>query len=441
MAEMDRRRALATGALGITTFSLPAASAAATFVPPDEVSAPSSPVTGADASAQTAGSDLRIQLAVPAGTGTHAYWVWRDTATRPDDPIGTPDGYADDGDDFISIAELDLTQHHVVEVTHTNGAGSATSTLTLTGRVLTVSGGDGSTAADGAAAAGGSGGIGVSDDATIPSTPAGYGPSGVWFDLIGGSGGNGGRDGTSASGGSFGAGARIKGSLPVQAGDVLTLHAGGGGGDGAGDANNVGAYGRGGGSTHPEGYDGGDGGHPGDEGFSGGGGGGGAATVLTRTRSGTGYDVVAAGGGGGGGTGNSVRADLDARDFAVADTASSTNGGAGQDVADGEEAIGTSRDDTSGPYVVPSTVDDGDGNGRRDGGGGGGGGGGLDGGGRGTLYYVSSLPEFFGRGGRRGRSSVTLDDLTVDEPAETSGTRRSGGEGTIRYHTITVSHG
>jgi len=86
-----------------------------------------------------------------------------------------------------------------------------------------------------------------------------------------------------------GQGARIVGSLPVHAGDVLTIGVGGHGGDGVRGIGGEGGWG----AT-------GKGGRGGDAGGYGGGGGGGATAILDGDK----QLVVAGGGGGGGGFGS-----------------------------------------------------------------------------------------------------------------------------------------
>lgn len=67
---VDRRGLLGAGALGISTFVLPSASAAATGSTPS-VAAPSAPVTAAT----VAGGIVTITLAVETTAGSHSYSV------------------------------------------------------------------------------------------------------------------------------------------------------------------------------------------------------------------------------------------------------------------------------------------------------------------------------------------------------------------------------
>lgn len=209
---IDRRGALTAGvagALGITTTVLPAASAAATGATP-QVSAPSDPVTAAS----VAGGVVSITLAEQSVTGSHSYTVWRNTATPGSDGDASElNAAVTPGVSTLSIGDatpLDEQQSHVIRVTHTNDAGSATSTLTLTPRSTTSA---------------------ASSAATIAVTTAGFGPSAVSFTLTGGGGGGGGADGV-FTGGTGGGGAVVTGSLAVTDGDSVRVHAGGGGGEG-----------------------------------------------------------------------------------------------------------------------------------------------------------------------------------------------------------------
>jgi len=406
---VPRRGVLTSGALGITSVVLPGAAEAATIGPATTPPPPDPPI----AAATVAGGVLSITLATPAGDGTDTLAVWRDGIDPTIAPTST--STVTTGVSTVAVGTggeagdpLPETQSHVVRVTRTTAGGSATSTLTLTARVLAATG------ATAGAAGGGSGGTGgagaATDEATIVHPVVGFGPTAATFTVTGAAGGRGGDDGVGA-GGAGGVGGTLAGRIAVASGDVLRLHAGGEGGAGADGSSIEGGYGRGGASTIVPSYAGADGGRPGGSGSSGGGGGGGAATVLRRTRVGGALDVVAAGGGGGGGSGNKAGESLGARDFDAASISTTTNGRPGQAVA--------------------ANVD---------GGGGGGGGGGVIGGGSGETYsvQVSDRFELFGRGGRRGSSSGAGGDVTVDS----SGVAGSAapGTGTVRWHDVGVSH-
>jgi hypothetical protein len=378
--------------------------------------APDAPVVAAGAAAASDGLTSTLTLAFPAAVaaGTHTYAVWNDTADLTGDPAPLPDttGTVDAEQTTLAITGLALTESHVVRVTHTGSAGSASSTLTLAPQSLTATASAGSTTDSTTGASGGAGGTA---DATLTAVDAGFAPTAVHFTLTGAGGGAGGRDG-SWQGGSAGLGQRISGTLGVRPGDTLGLHAGGGGGDGAPNSNIAGGGGGGGASTIAGAYGGGAGGRPGPEGTSGGGGGGGSATALRRVRGPVRHDVVAAGGGGGGGSGNGspgAAPGLAARDFdagdAVADLGTVGEAGAAKSSADG--------------------------------GGGGGGGGGVIGGGGGDLYKPdANINEEFGRGGRRGSSTSTGGDVTVAS-STTAGQARDGGAGSVRRATAARSAG
>jgi hypothetical protein len=377
------------------------------------VVAPTAPVAAAGVAAASDGasSTLTVAFRAAVAAGTHTYAVWEATADLDADPAPSPttSGTIDGGLTTFAIGPLDLTESHVVRVTHTDAAGTASSTLTLVPQSVGASGAAGATF-DGA---GGSGGAGAAaDPVTLTPATSGFAPTAVHFALTGASGGAGGADG-SWPGGAAGLGQRISGTLAVRPGDTLGLHAGGGGGEAASNSKGADGGGGGGASTIASSYGGGVGGRPGPEGTSGGGGGGGSATVLRCIRGPVRRDVVAAGGGGGGGTGNGnpgSDSPLDARAFDASYT-----------VPDGGTLGEAGEPKTSG-----------------DGGGGGGGGGGVVGGGRGDLFTPSGLTEQFGRGGRRGRSSTTGTEVTVTSTT-TPGQARDGGAGTVRWHAVSVS--
>lgn len=396
---------MSAGALGIATFVLPGAAAAATGGQ-SQVAAPSAPVTAAT----VAGGVVTITLATQTSEGTHSYSVWRN-ASSPGTEVQADewDAAVDGGVTSFTVGggtALDEEQPHVIVVTHTNSAGSAVSTLRLT---------DEST--DAAASA------------TEITYADGCGPTAVTFELTGGSGGGGGKDGETYTGGTGRGGDVIAGSLVVADGDRIRIVAGGGGTAGADGVGGSPLNGGGpGGTSELSAYDGGRGGHAGTDGTSGGGGGGGAATVLRRSRGDESLDVVAAGGGGGGGTGNgpSGSVDIDGRS------------------ASGDDVSGTS----AGEQGTDVDIDTPNEPGRQDGGGGGGGGGGVAGGGGGGLQELNTSGtsyEWFGEGGRAGSSSSSddADDVTVSSTAVStatpSGEGGDAGSGTARWHSVTVT--
>ena len=150
------------------------------------------------------------------------------------------------------------------------------------------------------------------------------------FILAGAGGGSGTGDGQGhpVYGAQLLGGALLAGTLPVSAGDVISLEVGGGGKHGIGGT--ISAPRAAGGSAGAGGaeYNGGAGGRPGPNGASGGGGGGGAATVVRVNGI---VKLVAGGGAGSGGAGSRYYNDTYNESNPATGTTGDTNGGTGSD--------------------------------------------------------------------------------------------------------------